>query len=152
MSSTEGSASASAYKTRQILASCYWHYKRSLKNQITVLPIFFYSSSLNHGEVLFVLNISIYNNITIAVPFTGAKTSHSNFKNFVLASLTLDMRRLQHKCSVIKILFMLSTAAKKRLWFTVQYSSKIWIPVFTAVPKIKSQYIISLPTNKTNYH
>lgn len=105
MSSTEGSASASAYKTRQILASCYWHYKRSLKNQITVLPIFFYSSSLNHGEVLFVLNISIYNNITIALPFTGAKTSHSNFKNFVLASLTLDMRRLQHKCSVIKILF-----------------------------------------------
>lgn len=105
MSSTEGSASASAYKTRQILASCYWHYKRSLKNQITVLPIFFYSSSLNHGEVLFVLNISIYNNITIVLPFTGAKTSHSNFKNFVLASLTLDMRRLQHKCSVIKILF-----------------------------------------------
>lgn len=105
MSSTEGSASASAYKTRQILASCYWHYKRSLKNQITVLPIIFYSSSLNHGEVLFVLNISIYNNITIALPFTGAKTSHSNFKNFVLASLTLDMRRLQHKCSVIKILF-----------------------------------------------
>lgn len=105
MSSTEGSASASAYKTRQILASCYWHYKRSLKNQITVLPIFFYSSSLNHGEVLFVLNISIYNNITIALPFTGAKTSHSNFKNSVLASLTLDMRRLQHKCSVIKILF-----------------------------------------------
>lgn len=89
MSSTEGSASASAYKTSQILGSYYWHYKRSLKNQITVSPIF-YSSSLNHGEVLAVLNISIYNIITV-LPFTSAKTSY--FKNFILASLALDMSK-----------------------------------------------------------
>lgn len=33
---------------------------------------------------------------------------------------------------------MLSTTAKKKLWLTVQYFSKIQITVFTAVPKIKS--------------
>lgn len=77
MSSTESSASASAYETSQILTSNYWHYKRSLMDQITVSPIF-YSSCPSHGEALAVLNISIYN-ITIVLPFTSAKTSESHF-------------------------------------------------------------------------
>lgn len=113
MSSTEGSASATVYETSQILASYYLHYKRFLINQTTVSQIFFYSSCLNHGEVPAVLNISIYN-ITTVLLFTRAKTSHSNF---ILTNPALDMKRLLHKYSVIKILFflMLSTTAK-RLW------------------------------------
>lgn len=43
-------------------------------------------------------------------------------------------------------IFFNVTTAKRRLWFTMQYFSKIWITVFTAVPKIKSQYLTSLTT------